>query len=295
MGIDLRTVLTATKVADGAWGTELDKLGCPPGYCREEWNLSHPDLVSQVASSYVQAGADVILTNTFGANRFALERHDLAENVEALNLAGARISRQAAGERVWVFGSMGPSGRMILAEEVESEDLYKAFFAQAKALASGGVDAIVCETMTELAEVLVAVRAAKEASGLPVVASMTFDTGPDYMRTNMGTAAADAAAGLAKAGADAIGCNCGTGIDSCIKVTQCLRQYTDLPLWVKPNASLPELHSDRVVYREGPEEFASKGHLLLRAGANFIGGCCGTTPRHIARLVTAIRPWLSAG
>lgn len=295
MPIDLRTVLTATKVTDGAWGTELDKLGCPPGYCREQWNLSHPNLVSQVAASYVQAGSDIILTNTFRANCYALERYGLVEKVESLNRAGAQISRQAAGEKVWVFGSIGPSGKMVAAEEVTEVELYKAFHAQAKALAAGGVDGIVCETMTELAEVLAAVRAAKEATGLPVVASMTFDSGVDYLRTVMGVEAGEAAEQLTRAGADAVGCNCGAGVESYIKLTQCMRQHTALPIWVKPNAGLPEIAADKVVYREAAADFASRAHLLLRAGANFIGGCCGTTPEHITKLVRAIQPWLSAG
>lgn len=294
MAIDLRSALAAPKVADGAWGTELDKLGCPAGYCREEWNLSHPDLVGRVATAYVSAGADVILSNTFSANRFTLEKHGLADKVEALNQCGAQISRQAAGAKAWVFASMGPSGKMLVAEEVTEEELYKAFCVQAKALAAGGADAIVCETMTELAEVLAAVRAVKDACGLPVVASMTFDTGPDHMRTMMGVAAGDAAEQLTRAGADAIGCNCGVGIDGYIKVAQCLRQHTDRPIWVKPNAGLPEIQGGRAVYKESPEEFAAKVPLLLKAGASFVGGCCGTTPAHIAHLATTVKSWRPA-
>jgi 5-methyltetrahydrofolate--homocysteine methyltransferase len=289
MAIDIASALKAPKVADGAWGTELDKLGCPAGYCREEWNVSHPELVGKVAAAYVQAGSDVILTNTFSANAFTLERHGMAGRVEAFNCAGAEISRQAAGKKVWVFGSMGPSGKMLVAEEVTEDELYKAFFAQAKALAAGGADAILCETFTELQEILTAARAAKDATGLPVVASLTYDTGPDYTRTMMGVAAGDAAEALTKAGADVIGCNCGVGIDAYVKVARCLRQHTDRPIWVKPNAGLPEMFGAKVVYKEGPEEFAAKVHLLLEAGANFVGGCCGTTPDHIRKLAAAVK------
>lgn len=295
MAIDLRQVLTATKVVDGSWAGELDRLGCPPGYCREAWNLSHVEEVTQVASSYVQAGVDVLLTNTAGANRFMLERYGLADQAAAISRAGAQISRQVAAGTVWVFGAMGPSGRMVIAEEVSPDDLYKAFQVQANALAAGGVDAIVCQGMSEMAEALAAVRAVKDATGLPVVASMTFDSGVDFMRTTMGVEAAEAAEQLTKAGVDVIGGHCGATLDSYIKLAQCMHQHSDLPVWVKPNAALPDIVGDKVVYRESPEEFAAKAHMLLHAGANFIGGCCGITPSHIANVVKALRPWLSAG
>jgi methionine synthase I (cobalamin-dependent) len=191
--------------------------------------------------------------------------------------------------KAWVFGSIGPSGKMLIAEEATEDELYRAFFAQAKALAAGGADGVICETFTELQEILTAVRAVKDAGGLPVVASMTYDTGPDHMRTMMGVAAGDAAEALAKAGADVIGCNCGVGIDAYIKVAQCMRQHTDRPIWVKPNAGLPEVHGGKVIYKETPEDFAAKVHLLLEAGANFVGGCCGTTPGHVAKLAAAIK------
>ncbi len=292
MVIDLKTALATPKLADGAWGTELDVLGCPPGYCREEWNLSHPDLVRQVAAAYVKAGSQIILTNTFSANRFVLERHNLADKVQAFNTAGAQLSKQAA-DQAWVFASIGPSGRMLIAREVTEDELYKAFFAQAKALAAGGADAIVCESMSELAESLIALRAAKDACGLPVVASMTFDTGSD-LRTMMGVTAADGASQLTRAGADAIGCNCGAGIEGCISIAANLRRHTDLPIWAKPNAGLPEIVGDKVVYKETPEAFAARGKELLQAGANIVGGCCGTSPAHIARLSLILKSWQSS-
>jgi methionine synthase I (cobalamin-dependent) len=176
---------------------------------------------------------------------------------------------------------------MLMMDEVSEDELFQAFSVQAKALKAGGADAIVCETFADLQEMLVAVRAVK-AIGLPVVASMTFDTGPD-LRTMMGVAAGDAAEALAKAGADAIGCNCGVGIDGYIKVAGTMRQHTDLPIWVKPNAGLPEVQDGKTIYREGPEGFAGKIHLLLQAGANFVGGCCGTTPAHISNVAAAVK------
>lgn len=290
MATDLSSVLAVPRVSDGAWGPQLDLLGCPPGSCREEWNLSHAECVRQVAESYVKAGSQIILTNTFNANRFALERYGLAEKVHAINLAGVEISRQVASDQVWVFASIGPSGRMVLAQEVSQDELYGAFHAQAKALVGGGPDAIVCESMSELAEALAALRAAKDATGLPVVVSMTFDTGPRFC-TAMGVDVGEAAEALSKAGADAIGCNCGVGVDTCMEVVRILREHTNLPIWARPDAGLPEIYGQSAIYKQTAEEFAGKAHPLLAAGANIIGGCCGTTPEHIAKLLPLVKTW----
>jgi len=213
MGINVADYRDTVVVSDGAWGTLLDARGVSPGACREEWNISHPDVVESVAADYVRAGSQIILTNTFTGNRFALAKHGLGERAAELSEAGARISKKAAGTKAKVFGSIGPSGRMVLMEEVSEDELYEAFREQAVALAAGGADAIVCETMTELAEILVAIRAVKENTNLPVVASMTFDSGPDQTRTVMGVSARQAAVKLTEAGADIIGGCCGTNPD----------------------------------------------------------------------------------
>ncbi|GMV96099.1 MAG: homocysteine S-methyltransferase family protein [Phycisphaerae bacterium] len=270
-------------VADGAWGTELDRLGCPPGFCREEWNVTRPELVLSVARSYVAAGARIILTNTFGANRYVLERHGRADQVAAFNRAGAALSKQAAGKQARVFGSIGPSGKIVMMGEVDDGELYEAFREQACALAEGGADGLVVETMTELAEAVTAVRAAK-TTGLLVVASMTFDSGKERVNTMMGVTPAQAVKALTDAGADLIGCNCGIGIDNYVKVTAMLRAGTDKPIWVKANAGLPEIEGGKVVYRVTPQEYAAKTRELAKAGANVIGGCCGTTPDFIKAL-----------
>lgn len=270
-------------IADGAWGTELDRLGCPPGFCREEWNVTRPELVLSVARSYVAAGARIILTNTFGANRYVLERHGRADQVAAFNRAGAALSKQAAGNQARVFGSIGPSGKIVMMGEVDDGELYEAFREQACALAEGGADGLVVETMTELAEAVTAVRAAK-TTGLLVVASMTFDSGKERVNTMMGVTPAQAVKALTDAGADLIGCNCGIGIDNYVKVTAMLRAGTDKPIWVKANAGLPEIEGGKVVYRVTPQEYAAKTRELAKAGANVIGGCCGTTPDFIKAL-----------
>ncbi len=283
MAINAADFVGKVTICDGAWGTELDKLGRPAGACCEEWNISHPELVRQVAQSYVQAGSRIILTNTFGANRFILARHHMEGRVAEFNVAGVRISREAAGGKALVFASMGPSGKMILTGEVTAESLFEAFSEQAAALAEGGADAIVVETMTELAEAVAAVRAAR-TTGLPVVGCMTFDSGREKTRTNMGVTPEQAVDGLVAAGADMVGCNCGLGIEHYVKVAALMRAVTDRPIWVKANAGLPEIDGTRIVYRMSPEEFAEHSRALVAAGANIIGGCCGTTPDFIRAL-----------
>ena len=274
-------------LADGAWGTELDKLGCPPGFCREEWNVSRPEVVEQVPRAYVAAGSEVILTNTFGANRFVLAGHGLAERVAEFNRAGAAISKRGADGQAKVFGSIGPSGKIVMRGEVNEDELFEAFREQAAALADGGADGLVVETMTELAEARAAVRAAK-TTGLPVVGCMTFDSGRDKTSTMMGVTPEQAAEALIDAGADIVGCNCGIGIDNYIVVAAKLRAATDRPIWVKANAGLPEIVDDKVVYRMKPEEFADKVKRLIEAGANVVGGCCGTSPAFIAAIRKAL-------
>ena len=275
-------------ICDGAWGTELDKLGCPPGFCREEWNTDKPELVQKVAAAYVEAGSQIILTNTFGANKFVLSGHKHEDKVADFNRAGAEISKRAAGDRVKVFGSIGPSGKIVMMGEAKEDELFEAFKAQAHALAEGGVDALVVETMTEMAEATAAVRAAK-TTGLTVVGCMTYDSGKDKTATMMGVTPEQAVEGLTEAGADIIGCNCGIGIDNYIKVAAKFRAVTDRPIWVKANAGMPEVEDGKVVYRMQPEEFAEKVKDLVKAGANIVGGCCGTSPAFIAAMCKTLK------
>ena len=204
-------------VTDGAWGTELQSRGLPVGACPDAWNLSHPEAVEAVARAYVEAGSRIILTNTFGANRFILARQDLADRVAEINAAGVEISRRAAGNRAKVFASMGPSGVMLMMGEVSEDDLKAGFSEQARAMADAGADGIVVETMTDPAEACLAVAAAKE-TGLPVVACMTFDSGAKLDRTMMGTTPEQAAEQLLEAGADIIGSNCGQGVAGFVEI-----------------------------------------------------------------------------
>jgi methionine synthase I (cobalamin-dependent) len=287
MSVVAELVARAPVLTDGAWGTELLARGLKPGDCPDEWNLSRPRQVEEVAESYVAAGSRVILTNTFRSNRITLAGHGLAGKTAQLNRAGAAISKRAAGARAKVFASIGPSGKMLMAGETTEEELREAFAEQARALAEGGADALVVETMSDLAEARIALQAAK-STGLPVVACMVFDTGKNKDRTMMGATPEQAAAELTGAGADAIGANCGVGIESYVPICRRLRSSTDRPVWIKANAGLPELVEGRAVWRMTPEEFAGFVPPLVEAGASFIGGCCGTSPAFIRALARAV-------
>jgi 5-methyltetrahydrofolate--homocysteine methyltransferase len=274
--------LTATGpiLADGAWGTELQKMGLAPGVIADGWNLSHPERVEEVARSYVEAGSGIVLTNTFRANRVALAGHELAGKVKQVNRAGVKISRRAAGNRARVFASIGPSGKLLMAEEIGREELQDAFAEQANSLAEASPDALVIETMSDLVEAGIALEAAR-ATGLPVVVCMVFDSGKNQDRTLTGVTPELAAKELTAQGADVIGANCGKGIDAFIDVCRRLHAATDRPIWIKPNAGMPRLSGDSVVYDTTPEAFASHVPSLIEAGAAFIGGCCGTNSQFI--------------
>ena len=272
-------------IADGGWGTELQKRGLAPGDPPEAWNLSHQEEVGAVARSYVEAGADIILTNTFGGSPLKLAKVHLEDKLLEINRQGARISKQAAGDQALVFASIGPSGEFMAPLGTVSEvDMVQGFAEQAMALAAGGADGIVVETMMDLAEAKAALRAAKESTSLPVAVTLTFNKGPKGYATMMGVRPEQAAAELERAGANILGANCGEGIDIMIELMGLMRSATTLPLWCKPNAGLPELVHGKTVYRETPEMMASKLKDLVRAGAKIVGGCCGTTPSHIRAL-----------
>ena len=211
----------------------------------------HPERVEAVARSYVEAGSRIIFTNTFRSNRIALAGNWLAGKLEAINAAGVEISRRAAAGRALVFASIGTSGKLLLSVEVTPEELSDVFAEQARALAAAGADAIVLETMTDLAETTLAIRAARQ-TGLPVIASMVFDSGKDKDRTMMGATPEQVAAELTTAGADVIGANCGQGIEGYVSICRRLQAATGLPLWIKANAGLPELAAGRPLYRTTP-------------------------------------------
>jgi methionine synthase I (cobalamin-dependent) len=274
-------------LTDGAWGTQLQAKGLQGGECPDLWNLSHPEHVTAVARAYVTAGSRIILTNTFGANRLRLAGYGLADQASAINKAGVAISKAAAGNQALVFASLGPSGKMLMMGDTTEEELLGAFTEQARAMAEGGADAIVVETMADLTEVKLAVTAAK-ATGLPVVACLVFDSGKNKDRTMMGHTPEQVATELTAAGVDVVGANCGQGISGYVGVCKRMRAVTTLPLWIKANAGLPEMVAGVPVYRITAAEFADHIPALVQAGANFIGGCCGTSPDFIAACKTRL-------
>ncbi len=272
-------------ISDGAWGTQLQARGLPPGVIPDTWNLTHPGQVESVARAYVEAGSQVILTNTFRANAVAMPEAAPGE-LDAINRAAVAISRQAASGRALVFASIGPSGRMLVAGEVTAQQLEAAFGAQARSLAAAGADALLIETMSDPEEARLAVLAAR-ATGLPVVASFAFDSGKSKDRTMMGATPESVAAAMVEAGADAVGANCGVGVEFAEAICRRLRAACDLPIWIKPNAGLPVIDGAAVHYTTTAEFFASHFAALRQAGAAFVGACCGSSPEFIRALVAA--------
>jgi 5-methyltetrahydrofolate--homocysteine methyltransferase len=261
-------------------------MGLEVGEAPEQLNLEHPETVQKVAAAYVAAGSEIILTNSFGGSPFKLDKAGLGDEVEAVNRAAAEISRAAAGDDVCVFASVGPTGEFLEPLGLVTEqDMIEAFSRQVSALAAGGADAILIETMSDLGEAVAAVKAVHESTELPAAVSMTFEQGQKELATMMGVKPAEAAETLSETGADIIGSNCGGGIEQIIEVIGRMAPEIDGPVWAKPNAGLPELVDGETVFRETPEEMAAHFDELVDAGATIIGGCCGTTPAHIEMFV----------
>jgi methionine synthase I (cobalamin-dependent)/5,10-methylenetetrahydrofolate reductase len=285
-----------TVLCDGAMGTMLYARGVFINRCFDELNLSQPDLVRTVHTEYLQAGAEVIETNTFGANAFRLERYGLRDKVSEINLAGVRLARecveqirekQASG--AFVAGAMGPLG--IRSDALDKDAAFAAFSEQVKALAEGGpgvgADLIIVETMTSLGEAEQALRAVKaEAASLPVLVMVTVDEAGNCLD---GTSAEIAAERLTAWGADAVGCNCSSGPATVLSTIERMRAVTQLPLAAMPNAGMPKSVEGRNIYMASPEYMASFARKFIQAGATFVGGCCGTTPTHTRAMKSAIR------
>jgi 5-methyltetrahydrofolate--homocysteine methyltransferase len=300
---------------DGAMGTQLIARGIEAGVCSDYLNIESPDIIFEIHQAYFRAGSDAVLTNTFGANKYALARHGLSDKVKEINTAAAKIARRAAGAGKYVLGDIGPSGDFLQPlGNLEPEELKNAFAEQAEALLAGGVDGFIIETETSLDEATIAVEAVKQASrDLPVFVSFAFDRVAGDFRTMMGVDIKSAATKMVSLGVDAVGFNCGAvSLDeyvtlaeefakllagkSDVAVPATAKQTPNIKLGAKrvlllaePNAGKPELVDGRTVYKVTPEDFAAAAEKIYSAGVNIIGGCCGTTPEHIRALAERLK------
>jgi 5-methyltetrahydrofolate--homocysteine methyltransferase len=289
---------------DGAMGTQLIARGIKIGKSNDFLNIQSPDIICEIHQDYLKAGCDAVLTNTFGANRYILARHELDSLAEKINTTGAEIARQAAGEERYVLGDIGPSGDFLEpVGTLKADELKTAFGEQAKALLAGGVDGFIIETMTALDEAEIAIKAVKSVSKLPVLASFAFDHTVNGFKTMMGVDAESAILKALSLGVDAVGFNCGSlRLDEYIELAQkftfaveSLRQTRvtsherRVTVFAEPNAGRPELVDGKTVYKVSPEDFAAAAQKIHSAGISIIGGCCGTGPEHIQAMAKKLK------
>lgn len=292
MGIVLDTLTEAIPlISDGGFGTSLQSAGLESGHCPEEWNVSRPDAVRAVHRGFVDAGSEMILTNTFGGSRPKLQRAGLADRTVELNTAAVRLALEAAGDRAIVVGSVGPTGAFLAPlGDYSPERMEEVYAEQIAALIAAGAAGICVETQSSTEEAACAIRAAKGIDpAVDVIATFTFEEGAGGFRTMMGVDPAAAAQNAAAAGADITGSNCGNGIERMADIVSAFKQHTHLPILVHANAGVPELVDGATVFRQTPEDFAAGAPAVAAAGAAIIGGCCGTGPDHIRALRTAIK------
>jgi len=271
-------------VSDGAMGTMLFERGVNSGDCPERVNIERPETLKEIAEQYFQAGADIIHTNTFGASPLKLAQYSLDDQTENINIAAVRAVRSVIGDRAYLSASCGPCGKILKPYgDVDPDEVFEGFKRQMAALIGEGVDMICIETMTDLNEAKLAIKAVRLITAdIPVCATMTFDSTSRGFFTIMGVSIEQATNQLIESGVDIVGSNCGNGIENMVKITAEFRKHTDCPLIIQSNAGLPKLVGDQVVYSESPEFMAEKCRELMRLGVNIVGGCCGTKPDHIS-------------
>jgi len=277
-----------TILLDGAMGTQLAEAGLEMG---GQSNLTHPDTVLAIHQQYVECGVDLLITNTLTMNRINIESHNIGVDVREVNLAGARLAKAAVREGQYVLGDISSTGKMLKPYGgLLEEDAYAAFKEQAAVLTEGGVDGFIIETMFDLREALCALRACKEVADLPVIVSIAFNTVNNGGRTIMGDSAQDCAQALTKAGARAVGANCGS-LDplQMAEIVSKMRKVTSLPILAQPNAGKPRLVENQTVFDMTPSDFVAGIYQCLQAGAQLLGGCCGTSPAHIRAIVELLR------
>ena len=269
-------------LADGAIGSLLMARGLARGAAPESLNLSHPEILEEIARLYLDAGADIIQTNTFGASPLKLANYGLAAQVAEVNEKAVQAVRRAVGERAYVSASCGPSGKILQPYgDTEAVKMLEGFQTQMRALIAAGADIICVETMSDVSEARLAIQAARSVSPtIPVMATMTFEATARGFFTIMGVTIEKACRELQEAGADLVGSNCGNGSLQMVAIAREFRKFSELPLLIQANAGVPELRAGQVHYPETPEYMAEMSRELIAAGVAVIGGCCGTTPEH---------------
>ncbi len=277
-------------VSDGAWGTFLFKKGLKTGDCPELWNLTNHEDVLSIAQSYIDAGSDIIETNSFGASSFKLRQYNLEKKIDQINQIAAEISRQAAGNEKFVMGSIGPTGKFLMMGDVTQEELYESFRKQAVAFEKGGANAVCIETFYDLDEAEQAIKAVKENTELEVFCTFTFDKANDgSYKSLMGVSPQQMTESLILCGADIIGANCSVGYEAMVTITKNIREVSiEIPILVQANAGMPKIENGNLIYSETPEFIKDFIPKIIDAGANIIGGCCGTTPEHIRVIKTIV-------
>ncbi len=285
----LEKVNEKTLFLDGAMGSMLMAAGLTSGDAPELWNTKKPSVIMDIHKRYYDAGSDVVITNTFGGSSLKLADTGLAEKMKVLNLEAAKNAKKVCPDGKFVAGDLGPTGKMLKPlGDVDPEVMEAAFYEQALALLEGGVDCLIVETMFSLDEALLAVKAAKKAGDAPVIGSITYDRKPKGFFTMMGETPAACAAALVDAGADVVGANCTLGSKDMIDLTRELGASTRKPILVQPNAGKPITRKGVTHYEQTTDEFADDGKKIIEAGANLIGGCCGTNPDFIQALVEGV-------
>lgn len=275
-------------VADGATGTNYQTRGLARGEAPEQWLIQEPAKVTQLHRDFIQAGSNIILTNTFGGTAMRLVHAGLENDAAHVNRLAVQLARSAIqGERAWVAGSIGPSGALLEPfGTLTREEAIDQFRAQAQALVAGGVDLLIIETQFDLGEATAAYEGARSATDLPIIVSFSFDMGTNTM---MGLKAAQVAKEVTSLGADLVGVNCGRSLDENYINLQEMRAATHLPIWMKPNAGLPRMTDDDVaIYDVTPQMMGEAAERWLEAGAQIVGGCCGTSPQHLHEIARAV-------
>ncbi len=274
---------------DGAMGTMLLEAGLKPGAVPEMWNLENPDLIADIHRQYFDAGADVVHTNTFGGSTLKLSIKGHADQMEAINLAAVQLARRVCPENAFVAGDIGPTGKMLKPMgEATFETLEESFFLQASALIKGGADIISIETMFSLDEAIAALKGAKRAGNIPVIAGITYNKTPNGFFTMMGETIEQCAATLVESGADAVASNCTLGSNDIIELTRELRKATTKPILIQPNAGNPISKDDIIIYKQTPLEFADDIKRVVDEGADMVGGCCGTNAAFVKEIVRIV-------